>query len=91
MLYDMESVLARHFDAVSSSVTVSGSISLDPLQEKIVALCTQSEMSLVELIEQSDTDAAQVLQALTGLEIHGLVVQSAPDIYRCAQKIAKGH
>jgi hypothetical protein len=64
------------------------SISLDPLQEKIVGLCLQWESSLDLLLQHCDCDASQILHALTFLEMYGIVVQSWPNIYRYAQKIA---
>jgi hypothetical protein len=41
VLYDVDSLLAQYFHRKDVSPSVMSSISLDPLQEKIVGLCLQ--------------------------------------------------
>jgi DNA processing protein len=90
LLYDMDLVLAKHFvlhDA--KAIHTQLSIDLDPIQQSILALCMDGSISLEMLMHKVDLPMSAALEALTMLEMYGLVFQPNPGEYQYAQRIAK--
>ena len=90
LLYDIPKVLSQHFHALAIQETeISTTMQLDPLQQDILRLCMDMPMTLEILVHHTQSDMTLLLHALTMLEMYGLILQSHPGEYRCAQKIAK--
>lgn len=90
LLHDVSSVLSHHFSSKNlQEVSVPTHISLDDLQQNILQLCTSQAMTIQSFLSVLSVDMAWLLEALTMLEMYGLVMQGSPWEYRCTQKIAK--
>ena len=82
--------MSQHFHALAIQETeISTTMQLDPLQQDILRLCMDMPMTLEILVHHTQSDMTLLLHALTMLEMYGLILQSHPGEYRCAQKIAK--
>lgn len=91
IMYDPIVMLDAHYSPVNNSATITSiqDLSLDPLQQTILQLCADGDMTLAQ-ISQHTTQAPQLLlEAISMLEMYDLLYQSSPSVYRIAQKIAK--
>jgi len=90
LLYDMDVLLAKHFVLYDAkTIQTQLSIDLNPVQQSILALCMDGSISLDMLIRKADLQMSVALEALTMLEMYGLVFQPNPGEYQYAQRIAK--
>jgi len=90
LLYDMDVLLSKYFVLHDAKVVQTQlSVDLDPVQQSILALCMDESISLDMLMRKADLQMTVVLEALTMLEMYGLVFQPNPGTYQYAQRIAK--
>lgn len=90
LLYDMDVVLAKHFTLYDAqAIHTQLSIDLNATQQSILALCMDGSISLEMLMRKADLQMTEALEALTMLEMYGLVFQPNPGEYQYAQRIAK--
>lgn len=90
LLYDMDVLLAKHFVLYDAkTIQTQLSIDLDPVQQSILALCMDGSIWLEMLMRKADLPMSAALEALTMLEMYGLVFQPNPGEYQYAQRIAK--
>gem|GEM_PF-3452743 len=90
LLYDMDVVLAKHFALYDAqAIHTQLSIDLNTTQQSILALCMDGSISLDMLMRKANVQMSEALEALTMLEMYGLVFQPNPGEYQYAQRIAK--
>jgi DNA processing protein len=90
VLSSVDTILSRHFAYTGGmDIVTPVSLSLPGLEQDILHLCVAADMGLEQLCASTGKDVSALLEALTMLEMHGLILQSAPNVYRSAQKIAK--
>ncbi len=86
----MDVVLSKHFALYDAkTIHTQLSIDLDATQQSILALCMDGSISLDMLMRKLDLPMSATLEALTMLEMYGLVFQPNPGEYQYAQRIAK--
>lgn len=91
VLADVDAMLKSHFSPLDADKQVEQlPADLSDLQMRIVRLCMDKEWTLDALSVETAEETSVLLEALTMLEMYGLVTQSSPSVYRCAQKIANG-
>jgi len=89
VLAAVDTMLNTHFSRLDAARQVAQlPLDLDDVQMTIVRLCMDKDRSLDALSAETGKEMSVLLEALTMLEIYGLVTQSSPSIYCCAQKIA---
>lgn len=86
----MDVVLAKHFALYDAkAIQTQLSIDLNSTQQSILALCMDGSISLDMLVRKVGLQMSVILEALTMLEMYGLVFQPNPGEYQYAQRIAK--
>lgn len=69
-------MLAHHFQPRhAQEISVSTDIVLSDIQRSILQLCAHDHMTIDGLLSQISTDVSGLLEALTVLEMYGLVMQ----------------
>jgi predicted Rossmann fold nucleotide-binding protein DprA/Smf involved in DNA uptake len=86
----MDVVLAKHFALYDAqAIHTQLSIDLNSIQQSILALCMDGSISLELLMRKANLQMSEALEALTMLEMYGLIFQPNPGEYQYAQRIAK--
>lgn len=86
----MDVVLAKHFALYDAqAIHTQLLIDLNSIQQSILALCMDGSISLELLMRKANLQMSEALEALTMLEMYGLIFQPNPGEYQYAQRIAK--